>query len=35
MIVDAIVLLVAGSLILVGLWLLFHAAAEAWGEWRR
>ena len=35
MIVDALILLVAGSLILAGLWLLWHSTVEAWGEWRR
>jgi len=34
MIVDAIILLVGVSLLLCGLWLLWHASAEAFREWR-
>jgi len=34
MIVDAIILLVSGALLLGGLWLLWHAGAEAFREWR-
>jgi len=34
-IVDAIILLIAGSLILGGLWLLWTATDEAFREWKR
>jgi uncharacterized membrane protein YozB (DUF420 family) len=34
MIVDAIILVLAGALIVVGLWLIWRETVEAWAEWR-
>ena len=34
MIVDAIILVLAFSLMVLGLWLLWNVTAEAWEQWR-
>ena len=33
--IDAIIFLIAGSLILTALWLLWQSTTQAWREWRR